>query len=334
MEFYVPGENSLSVPLAIALLEGDVANDAFFQRPNRTLIEVLGELDEREFCIAALSAWWSSLTQQYPLKHFHWNLHVQQEMNQFADERVEDDSSDTAWFCLTRSQNSDIPRVALARRMQELEARLEGFGQTVLAVLCDATSYLPESFTPWRALDYAEWLHWSESSSDEELISLQQEQDGCTREEAEASVLTRKEFYGDTPHWFMQPTRVRSRDEIVRAARDEFTKSVIAACDEIARFVSSPGFTLESWNIGAHNTQIDSVDGFAVIRWHANDQIGRVIDDALEMAGNSGEYCEFLDAIRIRLSGEGIAAYLSRMEQIQQLAMHTERLLFLLGDPL
>ncbi len=327
----------MAVPLTIALIEAGVVTDQFLNRKNRPLIEVLGEPDERELAIRALSTWWKALQKRYPMRHFRWSLHVQHELQDYESRYGADPdqaSKGTAWFCLTRSQNSDIPRVTLARRVGELEAVLEGFGQTALAVLMDATRYLPDSFTPWRALDCAHWLHWEESETDEELIAEQQNLDGCTREEAEASVLTRKEFYGDMPRWVTQPQRVRTREEIVRAARDSYTKSVITTCDDIAQLVNSPGFNINSFDIGAHNTRMDSIDGFLVLRWTERDAIGRVIDDALNMIGESGEYTEFIDAIEVPLTGAGLASYLSRMDQIFHLATLTEHLIYLLGDPL
>jgi len=325
--------NSLVAPLAIALLQANQITDAMLRpRPNAPLMEVFAEPDERALAVAALSTWWTSI--QYYSKYFNWQLHVQQ----LPEDGYRQPPNDGAiWFCMTRNSGVPMPRFALEPRITAMEQHLAGFGQTVLAVLHDATMYLPNALDPWRAVSAAEWLHWHDCQTDEELLEDQREERGYDTIQQvidDGDILTRAEFYGDMPRWVTNPRRVVARGEIVAAASNSFHHDVIAACDAIAALVNGPEFTIRPHEVGAHNYPADCVDGCMVLLWRNNDQISRVLDDELNMHGESGDYIEFIDTQRLVPSSAAIKKYQSRTRQVMQLAQLTERLLELIGEPI
>lgn len=328
LEWYIPGGNTLTVPLAIALLEAGVATDEML-RPgaNATLIEVFGEPDERELSMLALSQWWDGLRRSHPLDQFRWQLYVQELHNLPSAHKNE--SEPEGWFCLDRIGNRLIPRVSLARRVEHLEAVLEGFGQTVLAVLYEAFRYLPEALTPWRAVECMYHVHWHYSETDDELREIVEEYGGDME-----GVFTRAEFYAGIPQWVTAPRQVRSRRQIVRAARGEYEKNVIAACDAIFKLVSRAEFDLDPYSVGTHKTGLDPVDACIVVLWRDNDTIGRALDDGLNYFMEAGETCEMIDAQPVPLNATAILRYQRRTEQMLQVAELTEALLELIGEPI
>jgi PRTRC genetic system protein F len=342
-EVYVPSTANFAAPLALALLEaGVVTDDMIVPGPNATLVQVLAEPDEREMSMHALTVWWDGLKARFPMRTFRWEMHVQQLMEDFTGYQREQ-KSPVGWFCISRNQNTDIPRFTLARCAGILEKRLEGFGQTVLAVLYDATLRMPESLTPWVAADWAEQMYWQESENDEEMIRQAREEgriavavgaDPALDELVASDLMTRAKFYDGMPRWATQPRRVVSREAIVRAARGKYEKSVIAACDAIAELVGRPGFNLEPWDFGAHHTGHYPIDGCMVLLWHDNDRVGQVIDDWINGIYQTGEGSELLDAPPIPLTKKDVLNYIRRTEQMMELAQATERLLELIGDPL
>lgn len=330
-EYRVPGDSGICAPLALALLESPALGDeAFSLAPNALLVDVFADLHERDLATRALSRWWDDLQRRHPTKMFKWVLQVLDE-NDFPDRHGNTRNSPPgkhAWFCISRDQNDDIPRVSLARAVEELEKSLEGFGQTVLAVLDDALCHLPESFTPQIAHRAAYWLHWSESENDEELLALARE-NGTSAED----VLTRAMFFEQMPQWVVAPRRTVAKDEIVRAAREGFERQVIAACDAISGLACHPGFKINPSQCGTEVQGYDSVDGMAVISWKQFDTPGDVIDDLLNHIGQAGEYVDFIDMQCVKLSGSAVGAWMSRTENMVHLAQLTENLLTLIGEP-
>lgn len=329
--YTVPGASAMTVPLTIAMLEAGVISDAML-RPRRgaTLAEVFGGEDEKELTARALSHWWTRLIRERPCKFFRWRLHVQQ---------LEDTSYDTAttaWFCFTRMEG-DIPRFALAPGIERLELLREGFGQTVLAVLRDATQLLPDSFTPWQALGWAEYIYWDGTANDEELLENRREMEGyeTVQEMLEHdSVLTRAEFYREIPEWVCAPKRMLSRDAIAAAGDGDFARRVIGLCDALHSLVNHPDFILRPAHKGAYRCGQDTVDGSMVLLWKQYDTIGQAIDDYLEQIGSYGDYCELIDANPVPMTVEGIREFLSTTEQMIQVAVLTEQLILLLGEKL
>lgn len=336
-EMHIPGETSLTAPLALALLEARVVtDDMLLPGPNAPLIQVFNEPDERELSMHALTTWWSALQAKFPTRHFRWDLHVQ-ELNDLTGQH---DATPPAagWFCITRNTNSDIPRVALARGAGQLESCLEGFGQTVLAVLYDCLLRMPESLNPMVAAEWAEQMHWQESENDEELIRNAREDGripaGAGADAIEEHLMTRAHFYSEMPRWATAPRRVASRKAIVRAARGKYEKSVIAACDAIAELVARPGFNLRPFDCGTHHSGHYCIDGCMVLLWNDGDVVGAVIDDWLNDVGQTGEYVDFIDAHPVQLNAKAVKQYIARTEQMMELAALTERLIDLIGEPI
>lgn len=329
--YVVPGGDALTVPLTIALLEAGVISDAMLRAPrNALLLDVLNE-DERQLSARALSHWWTRLIRAKPCKFFRWNLEVQQ----LANTRPEYDAA-TVWFCFNR-MDGDIPRFALARGLERLEATKEGFGQTVLAVLKDATMLLPDSFTPWQALGLAEYLYWNHSQDDIELLEDRREMGGwATVQELleHENIVTRATFYAELPEWVCWPQRVLSRDAIASAGTDDFALRTIALCDELHAMVSRPDFILRPTDKGAYRSGQDTVDGSMVLLWKEFDVIGQTIDDYLEDLGSSGEFCEFIDANPVPMTAAGIRDFQTKTEQMIDVAVLTEKLILLLGEKL
>jgi len=328
--YTIPGVDQMTVPLTIALLDANVITDAMLRTPrNALLVDVFGET-EKQLSQSALSHWWTRLIRANSCKFFRWSLHVQQ-----LDDTGHGCSRETtAWFCLVR-MDGEMPRFALAAGVEKLERLLEGFGQTVLAVLRDATNLLPDSFTPWFAQRWAESAYWQDSADDIELLEMRREMSGfdTVQELLEAEhVITRAVFYREMPEWVCEPERTRTRDEIGAAASTDLARRVIQVCDELHALVSKPGFVLTPLDKGAWRCGHEGIDGSMVLLWKQYDVVGQAIDDYLEDLGNCGEYCEFIDANPVPMTAEGIRDFQIRTEQALQVAVLTEKLILLLGE--
>lgn len=329
MHYTIPGIDTLTVPLTIALLEADVISNAMLRAPRNTLlVDVFGET-EKQLCERALAHWWTRLIRANSCKFFRWELHVQQLENDGHGH----DKSTTAWFCFDRMAG-EIPRFALSRGIGRLEAALEGFGQTVLAVLREATNLLPDSFTPWVAVGWAEWLHWSDSDNDKDMLEDFAEIHGITVEVTSESydLMTRAKFFANVPEWVCRPRQVVTRAAIGAAGTGDFERSVIEVCDALHALVHRPDFVLEPVDKGAYRCGHDTVDASMVLLWNEGDVIGQVIDDYLEQVGSAGDYCEFIDANPVPMTADGIRAFQIRTEQTLQVAVLTEKLILLLGE--
>lgn len=335
LKMLIAGDDSMLVaPLTIALLEADVITNRMLQpRRNATLGEIFGDTDARALSMRALSTWWDALVKANSCKFFRWQLHVQ---SLSSDNNYLGEYEGHAWFIFTR-MDGDIPRFALERRIQLLEAKLEGFGQTVLAVLLDATMRLPESLTPWRALDMADYFHWRSTADDAELLAQVREENGyATDQEAidNDGILTREAFYRFMPRWVTTPQRVVSRDEICAAPLTGYQISVVAACDAIAELVGRPGFTLHPADKGVYRSGQDTTEAAMVLLWRDGDVVGQVIDDVINDFYNAGDANEFIDANPVPMTAAGIREFQNLTEQMMQLAVLTERLVLLVGDRL
>lgn len=329
-EYRVPGDSGLCAPLALALLEVPALPDnAFSLGPNALLADVFADLHERDLASRALTTWWTRIQRRYPTTHFKWTLLVS-DLADIPDGPLHSptEPGNHGWFCLNRDDKSPIPRFSLARATEKLEMRLEGFGQTVIALLYDALRHLPEHFSPVLAHNFAQWFHWSECENDEEMISLARENN-----EDPADLFTRSYFFQGMPHWVVDPERVASRDEIVRAAREGFEKDVVAACDAIVAFGARPDFDIDSSTLGTSTSGIDSVDGIVILVWEQFDRRGEVIDTYLEQLGSSGEYVDYIDMRHVPLTAQAVGDWMRRTEQMMQLSQLTERLIVLIGEP-
>ncbi len=333
LKMRVTGQESLVAPLTIALLNADMITDAMLRHPrNATLTQVFEGVDARELSMRALSKWWAALIKANSCKFFRWSLHVQD----LSSHDIDPEYEDHAWFIFTR-MDGEIPRFALARRIEQLEAKLEGFGQTVLAVLRDATLHLPESFNPWRAVYFAEYFHWQNGADDEDLLEERREMNGyATIQQVidDGDVLTRARFFEDVPEWVTAPRRTVSREAICASNLDPFESRVVAACDAIAKLVAQPSFTLNPSDKGVHKTGMESTEGAMALLWRDGDVIGRVTDDVINDLYQCGESHDFIDANPVPMTAEGIREFQNLTEQAMQLAVLTEKLILLIGDPL
>jgi len=329
MSYTIPGVDAMTIPLTIALLEAGVISDAMLRAPrNALLTEVFGET-EKQLCERALAHWWTRLIRANSCKFFRWGLEVMQ-----LDTDGAYDRDTTAWFCFGRTGDT-IPRFALGRGIERLERVLDGFGQTVLAVLREALRLLPDSFTPWMALGLAEWMHWDDSENDDELIAnYANERDIAVEAVKEGDVLTRAIFFNEVPRWACAPQQVVTRDAIVAAGTGKFEQSVIAACDELHALVTRPEFVLRPDDKGSYRCGRDTVDAAVVLLWKDNGVVGQVIDDYLNDLGRTGEYCEYIDTNPVTMTADGIKEFQIKTEQALQVAVLTEKLILLIGEKL
>jgi len=331
-EYRIPGDSGLCAPLALALLESPTLTDKMFSLgPNALLSDVFADLRERDLASRALTSWWTRTQHRYPTSYFKWTLLVT-DMQDAPDAPYNQNGVQQAgnhgWFCLSRDEKSPIPRFSLARAADKLEMRLEGFGQTVLALLYDALRHLPEHFSPRLAHQFAEWFYWNESENDEEMIALARE-----NREDPADLITRERFFEEMPRWVVNPKRVLSREQIVRAAREGFEADVVAACDAIAALRARADFDIDSSVLGTNSFGIESIDGMVVLVWQEFDIRGAVIDDWLEHLGSSGEYVDYIDMRQVPLTAEAVSNWMRTTEQMLHLAQLTERLIALIGEP-
>jgi len=328
--YTIPGVDQMTIPLTIALLDANVITDAMLRTPrNALLVDVFGET-EKQLSQRALSHWWTRVIRANSCKFFRWSLHVQQ-----LDDGGHGHSKETtAWFCLNR-MDGEMPRFALAPGVEKLERLLEGFGQTVLSVLRDATNLLPDSFTPWFARGWVESSYWHDSRDDIELLEMRREMNGydTVQELLEAEhVITRDVFYREMPEWVCEPNRTRTRDEVGAAASTDLARRVVQVCDELHALVSKQGFVLSPIDKGVYRCGHDTIDGSMVLLWKQYDVVGQAIDDYLEDLGNAGDYCDFIDANPVPMTADGIRDFQIRTEQALQVAVLTEKLLLLLGE--
>lgn len=328
MRYVVPGADAMTVPLTVALLEAGVITDRLLRAPrNALLVDVFGE-QEKQLSARALSHWWTNLIRKHSCKFFRWSLQVRQ---------LEDtnyDSSTTVWFCFSR-MGEQIPRFTLARGVERLELLREGFGQTVLAVLRDASLLLPESFSPWQAIDWADQAYWQESIDDVELLEMRREEGGykSVQELLENEhVITRAMYFAEMPEWVCAPKRVLSRAAIEDAGTSEFARRTINVCDALHAIVSRADFALHPADRGVYRSSMYSIDGCMALLWKQHDVIGQTIDDFLEDLGNCGEYCDFIDTSPVPMTVEGVREFMTKTEQMLQVAVETEKLVQLLGE--
>jgi PRTRC genetic system protein F len=335
LKLLIAGQDDFVAPLTIALLEADVITSAML-RPGRNapLTEVFAGLDARELAMRALTKWWTATVKANSCKFFRWSLHVQS----LDSAEIQPDYMGQAWFIFQRiDSDRGIPRFALERRITQLEKKLEGFGQTVLAVLYDATMRLPDSLTPWRAAEFAEYMHWQDSDDDAELLENHRLDNGyATIQEVldNDGVLTRAMFFKDMPEWVARPRRVVSRVDIGLAKLTQHELDVVYACDAIAALVSRPGFTLHPADKGAYRAGEESCEGSMVLLWREHDVVGQVIDDTINHIYQAGSGTDFIDANPVPMTADGIREFQNLTEQMMQLAVLTERLVLLIGDRL
>lgn len=327
VQYTVPGVDALTVPLTVALLEAGVITDAMLRTPRNALTDPIEGESERALSARALSHWWTRLIRTTPCKFFRWSLHVQQLA---VDAPV---PANTAWFCFNRMQG-EIPRFALAAGVERLERAQTGLGQTVLAVLRDAMLLLPDSLNPWLAIDWVNWAWWQDTENDAELLEIKRIEHGykSVPELLENErVITRAMFYERMPEWVCKPVRVLSREEI-GSGRGEFAQRVVAVCDMLHHLVSRPDFVLRPEHSGSYRCGYETVDGTVVLLWKQFDVIGEAIDEYLNHLGDTGDYCEFIDANPVPMTAEGIREFQTLTKQKIEVAVLVEKLILLLGE--
>ena len=308
--YAVHGPTSMSAPLAIALIKLGLITNADLTR----------SAHETDLVQLALTRWWSQNANGFTL--FNWALRVQT-LHEYGPDHAGDTNP---WFCLTFV--GDIPRFSLALRVGELEGELEGFGQTVLAVLEDAFDYLPVAWTLGEVLGMASWVHWM--GENDETLALEEWAD--VGEDA-PDIFTRAEFFNSIPEWAALPRRVRTRAELEIAASSDLGKNIIKTCDAISTLVNSPGFILPRHGARLREMQMATLEACAWIRWTDEDVTGRIVDDFIDEEGQTGEYVHFIGARPVKPTVAGVRRYLAETENMLQMALLVEQLMIHLGAP-
>ncbi|MEM4988806.1 PRTRC system protein F [Collimonas sp. H4R21] len=316
--FRTDGNSRISGPLALAMLRAGLIRED----------DLHGNDDEKTLVETVLTRWWREMTA--PLRLFKWNLHIQiVEHYQF--------DRNTPVFCIS-VQKGDIPQRTLALRVEELEAECTGFGQTVVAVLYDSLSYLPEVWSPINVMRMAESAYWGGNADENGWF---EDNIGCgeyaSREEflddvGKESLVTRAELLNGMPDWLPAAKRVCRRKHLERAACSTLGKDVIAACDRIHALAHSSSFSIEPWSF-AVDVQADATEACLFLRWNDADSLVRILDDYMHGAYESGEYMECVAATNVSTTPQAVHTYFSNVEAMLLMAKAAEDLLLLISTP-
>lgn len=317
--FRTDGNSRISAPLALAMLHAGLIHDDYLRDSG----------DEKTLAETVLSRWWAEKTA--PLQLFKWNLHIQ------IIEHYYTERANQPVFCMTA--NGDIPQRSLALRVGELETAHLGFGQTVVAVLYDCLRYLPEAWSPRNVMGMAEHVYWGGRSDENGWFEDNVGHGEYASREAfladigKESLVTRAELLTGMPNWLPAAKRVCRREDLERAARSPLSKNVIAACDRIHALVHSSPFSLSPYDFTV-DVEVDGTEAHLFLRWDDTDSLGRILDDYMHGAYESGEYLECIAATRVPSTPHDIRAYINRVETMLLLAKAAEDLLLLISTPI
>jgi PRTRC genetic system protein F len=262
-----------------------------------------------------------------------WNLHVRTAYSMWLSEP---ENPQRMWVFI--GDNGDhaqaVPQLYIGAAFERLEAVREGLGQTVLAVLYDALSHLPNVLTPRESFYHASWIHWHGTDDEEEAIEwLYAEGEFKTREEAAQAYdgPTRLDFFEHMPEWAVSPERVLSDRQVRAAARkDALAAAVVAAVDEIWKHAHATAAAGGYADCSASDAEGDSICWTALLIWHPEDLTLRLADDFLQQVCQ-GEYADAATVKMLPIDGPELAEWLHQMRANGQLARRVENLLELLA---
>lgn len=333
---YAGGQSDYAVSLARVLAQADLLE---VHAPVRSSVLV----DARSLITEGMEAWFARITA--PLKLFELKLMAFEDGPLDSGTRFKDGAR-TVHMMLMRPREDYAPTFALKRGITALEDEIEGFGQTVLAVLYDALEFLPTCSWPGRIEGMQSWQWMGED--DEELYleeycltGDEEAYQGLTREQALdkarelTGILTRKEFDAAIPRWAARPRRVISRAELYAAAMKP------GALTPWARRVF---WTVDlmheaAWKAPIYRLTHDGPDGWGTdialfLRWTPDDVCARVFDDIANEAYNSGENHEFLGDVEMELTPAALRDWKVATEGMCGLALAVEKLLEEIAEPL
>jgi PRTRC genetic system protein F len=316
--YTIRSNESFVHPLALSLLDSGVITEAdVVKRPKSDLA----------LAQAAIVRRWERVTAGMSL--FDWHLRLEQ-----APEHGYPQHRDDHLWALIQTAHGPVScsEVCIGGAMKKLESVRVGLGQTVLATLYDAFRMLPTVCTPRYVLGVAEYLYWYGEADEDEAIKQALDMTGYdTMEELLASedFFTRDEFFSEMPEWAALPRRTLTRRQIQLAAgRDSFAREIVDAMDAVWNIVRfyGPFADVRSEDVGA-----DMIDFGLIVRWSADDIVGRVLDDFLHHA-SEGDNIIASSVTPLKIVGNDIAEWLKNMESTGMLAKSVERVLSLLSE--
>ncbi|MGF6643148.1 PRTRC system protein F [Paraburkholderia sp. GAS82] len=306
--------------LTLSLLDGNVITEAdLVKRPK----------NELELATRALTRRWDHITEG--MRYFDWRLRIEATPEGCYPSMAAE--SDTVWAAIqTEHGPVSCPQMFIGYALEALEQVREGLGQTVLATLYDAFRMLPQAATPACIFGLASYCYWyGEADETEALAEMMSMHDVKTLEDllTVTDVFTRKTFFEGMPEWAVFPRRKLTRNQVRRAAaRNDYAREVVEAMDALWNVVTfyGPFADVRCDDVGA-----DLIDYSLLLRWHPDDQLGRVMDDFLHSTSD-GEYVIASCVTPLKVTGSDFSRWLKEMEATALLAKCVERVLTLFEE--
>ncbi|WP_296228552.1 PRTRC system protein F [Ralstonia sp. UBA689] len=262
-----------------------------------------------------------------------WNLHAR---SMYSDWLRQPEQPQRLWLFIgdESDQPHAVPQLYIGHAFERLESVRQGLGQTVLAVLYDALSHLPNVLTPQESFYHASWVHWHGTDDEEEAIEwMFGEGEYKTREEAAEAYEgpTRLDFFERVPEWAVHPERVLTDRQVRIAARkDALAAQVVGAVDDIWRHALATDAAGGYADCSTRDAEGDSICWTAVLIWHPDDLTLRLADDFLQQVCQA-EYTDAATVKALPIDSHDAAQWLQQMRANGQLARRVETLLDLLA---
>ncbi|KVP71077.1 hypothetical protein WL30_27430 [Burkholderia ubonensis] len=324
---YATGNNRpFTRSLALALMNGGVVTEA-------DAAALDANAGEQQLVDTIVERAWREITAD--LRLLSWNL------------QISGNQHDPGFALITiRSDNgyASAPVRYISEGINRLEKAAPGLGQTVLAVLYDVCNhYLPAICTPFETIGVAQQIHWygevDELSALEELACMH-EMDMPDKDDPDAldaffealETPRRSSFFRSAPQWVCYPSRVMTAEQVAGAhlstADVIFVYSVVGACDDIHRIVTSGG---PFARIDSRDADAESIDYAMYLLWDEEDGTTRALDAHWHYA-IQGDYLDAMTGVRLPLAGKHIGTWFDRMRNTAQLARATEDLISLISS--
>jgi len=266
--FRVTGnDDGMLARCALALMDAGVITDAPLPRPGRGASDLLQR---------GLQRWFDQQTRG--LRYLHFELNV----NEFET------SAGAHRLCVELVNHREFTfgnQVLIGPRVTALEKAHPGVGQAVLLGLHAVSRRVP-LYTPMVAQDWASFSYWMGCDDEREVLTQLREQ-GDDPKLYEG--LRAREFYAAIPRWVAHPKKPAGTRTIERlATRNDRAGRVVRILAELSALQRGP-----DWPEPQPNP--DDVTMFchaAILRWHRDDPMPRILDDFGHELAESGEYIE------------------------------------------
>ncbi|WP_083893515.1 PRTRC system protein F [Herbaspirillum sp. B65] len=310
-------ERPIARDLAICLLQTELIDEADLQTAR----------DETELCKLALSRWWNEHAHGLSLFRLQPSIQTTRNIGHYG-------SIADAAFCLDIEDR--FPLLTIERAISHLEEERQGLGQTVLALLYDALTYLPYTLSPNTVFGLAQYYYWG---GEEDEIAYVENTDAMADSGAstveqffsENEVFRKADFFRNVPEWLVTPQRVCTRKQALRTAETSLTRDVIASCDEVVAWGQRQEFVQRA-DITACRIDacVDPISATMALAWSDDDATTRIIDDAFSLF-MQGESTEMVTVSELQLDVRSVKKRLGAMEEMLGLARRVEELILLIG---